>query len=166
VRPCGLKPCGAAVVNDWRVAIHSTIWLTNLRGRLILNHMVELLPERLDAVFHALADPTRRAMLHRLADAPQSVGELAAPHRMSLAAASKHIKSLERAGLVRRRVQGRTHVCRLEPMPLAGAHDWLGFYQRFWTAQFDALDAVLEAENAAKSQAAHSETTKTEGDPP
>jgi DNA-binding transcriptional ArsR family regulator len=105
--------------------------------------MVELAPERLDAVFHALADPTRRAMLRRLSAAPLSVGELAAPHAMSLAAASKHIKSLERAGLVRRQVTGRTHVCRLAPAPLEGAHDWIGFYQRFWSAQFDALDALL-----------------------
>ena len=118
----------------------------------MLNQMVELSSERLDAVFHALADPTRRAMLLRLADAPLSVGELASPHRMSLAAASKHIKSLERAGLVRRRVQGRTHLCRLEPMPLEGAHDWLGFYRRFWTAQFDALDALLKAETAVAAK--------------
>jgi|SRR5580700_5930355 DNA-binding transcriptional ArsR family regulator len=108
--------------------------------------MVELPPERLDAVFHALADPTRRAMLRRLAKAPISVGELAAPYRMSLAAASKHIKSLERAGLVRRRVQGRTHLCQLAPAALESAHDWLGFYRRFWTAQFEALDAMLKAE--------------------
>jgi DNA-binding transcriptional ArsR family regulator len=108
--------------------------------------MVELNPEPLDAVFHALADPTRRAMLRRLSDAPLSVGELAAPLRMSLAAASKHIKSLERAGLVSRQVRGRTHVCRLRAAPLEDAHDWLGFYQRFWTAQFDALEALLKTE--------------------
>ena len=117
--------------------------------------MVELQPAQLDAVFHALADPTRRAMLRRLTDTSLSVGELAAPHRMSLAAASKHIKSLERAGLVRRQVQGRTHLCRLEPMPLEGAHDWLGFYQRFWTDQFNALEALLKADDA-----------QTEGDNP
>jgi DNA-binding transcriptional ArsR family regulator len=111
--------------------------------------MVELQPAQLDAVFHALADPTRRAMLRRLSDAPQaaplSVGELAAPHAMSLNAASKHIKALERAGLVRRQVSGRMHLCRLAPDPLAGAHDWLGFYERFWTRQFDVLDALLKA---------------------
>jgi len=112
--------------------------------------MVELNPLELDAVFHALADPTRRAMLRRLSDEAQTVGELAAPHAMSLAAASKHIKALERAGLVRREVRGRTHLCRLEPQPLADAHGWLGFYQRFWTEQFDALDAIIKAENAAK----------------
>jgi len=117
----------------------------------MLNQMVELTPDRLNAVFHALADPTRRAMLQRLAAAPLSVGELASPHRMSLAAASKHIKSLERAGLVRRRVLGRTHLCQLAPTPLKGAHDWLGFYQRFWTAQFDVLEGQLKAENATKT---------------
>jgi len=110
--------------------------------------MVELRSEQLDATFHALADPTRRAMLRRLSDAPEdaplSVGELAAPHAMSLAAASKHVKALERAGLVRRQVKGRTHLCRLETRPLEGAHDWLGFYARFWTEQFDALDALLK----------------------
>src|SRR5271155_4271433 len=115
----------------------------------MLNRMVELPPERLDAVFHALADPTRRAMLRRLADAPLSVGELASPHQMSLAAASKHIKSLERAGLVRRQVQGRTHLCRLAPAPLEGAHDWLDFYRRFWTAQFAGLDPLLHGRGGA-----------------
>jgi DNA-binding transcriptional ArsR family regulator len=114
--------------------------------------MVELQPAQLDAVFHALADPTRRAMLQRLTDAPLSVGELAAPHAMSLAAASKHIKALERAGLVRRQVTGRTHLCRLAADPLAGAHDWLGFYERFWTDQFDALDGLLKAEAAAPTE--------------
>lgn len=105
--------------------------------------MVELAAERLDAVFHALSDPTRRAMLRRLAEAPLSVGDLAAPHDMSLAAASKHIKSLERAGLVRRQVRGRTHLCQLDSAPLGDAHDWLEFYRRFWTSQFDSLGALL-----------------------
>jgi len=119
--------------------------------------MVESSPARLDAVFHALADPTRRAMLQRLSGETLTVGELAAPHAMSLAAASKHIKALERAGLVSREVTGRTHLCRLEARPLEDAHGWLGFYQRFWTEQFDALDAIIRSENAAAS--------KTEGEP-
>jgi DNA-binding transcriptional ArsR family regulator len=105
--------------------------------------MVELMPERLDAVFHALADPTRRAMLRRLADEEVSVGDLAAPFQMSLAAASKHIKALEKAGLVGRTVRGRTHLCRLEPAAMAGAHDWLGFYERFWTSRLDVLEGLL-----------------------
>jgi DNA-binding transcriptional ArsR family regulator len=111
--------------------------------------MVELRPPQLDAVFRALADPTRRAMLASLADAPMSVTALAAPHRMSLAAASKHVRALERAGLVRRQVTGRTHLCRLDAGPLARAHDWLGDYHRFWTRQLDALEALLEPENQA-----------------
>jgi DNA-binding transcriptional ArsR family regulator len=97
----------------------------------------------LDAVFHALADPTRRAMLRRLSAQERSVGELAMPFRMSLAAASKHVKVLERSGLVRRTVRGRMHICRLDPDRLAGAHAWLGFYERFWTERLDALEREL-----------------------
>jgi DNA-binding transcriptional ArsR family regulator len=106
--------------------------------------MVEQTPEHLDSVFHALADPTRREMLRSLAARERTVSELAGPFRMSLAAASKHVKTLERAGLVRRTVQGRTHVCRLDPSPLAGAHEWLGFYERFWSERLDALEALFQ----------------------
>ncbi|HEY8617134.1 metalloregulator ArsR/SmtB family transcription factor [Phenylobacterium sp.] len=112
--------------------------------------MVEQDPARLDAIFHALGDATRRQMLHSLAAGERSVGELAAPHAMSLAAASKHIKALERAGLVRREVRGRTHVCRLEARPLAGAHGWLDFYRRFWSSRLDVLEALLVAEDEAQ----------------
>jgi DNA-binding transcriptional ArsR family regulator len=101
----------------------------------------------LDGVFHALADPTRRAMLHSLAQGRRNIGELAAPHRMTFAAASKHVRVLERAGLVRREIVGRAHVCRIEPAPLVEADDWLKFYTRLWTDQFDALDAVLKAQD-------------------
>lgn len=103
---------------------------------------------RLDHIFHALADPTRRAMLQRLAERERTVGELAEPFAMSLAGASKHIKALEAAGLVRREVRGRQHLCRLEPARLATAHDWLSFYERFWTTRLNALDALLRAEDA------------------
>jgi DNA-binding transcriptional ArsR family regulator len=105
--------------------------------------MVEQQSAHLDSVFHALADPTRRAMLHSLAEGEHTVGELAEPFRMSLAAASKHVKTLERAGLVRRTVQGRTHVCRLDPGPLAEAHGWLRVYERFWNERLDALAALF-----------------------
>jgi DNA-binding transcriptional ArsR family regulator len=105
--------------------------------------MVEQPSEPLDSVFHALADPTRRAMLASLAQGEHTVSELAEPFRMSLAAASKHVKTLERAGLVRRTVQGRTHVCRLDPGPLAEAHEWLRFYERFWSQRLDALAALF-----------------------
>jgi DNA-binding transcriptional ArsR family regulator len=105
--------------------------------------MVQRHEERLDAVFHALADPTRRGMLHSLAVGERSIGELAAPFRMSFAGASKHVKVLERAGLVHRTVEGRTHRCRLAPAPLEGALDWLRFYERFWTDSLDALEREL-----------------------
>jgi DNA-binding transcriptional ArsR family regulator len=110
--------------------------------------MIERRAAPLDRVFQALADPTRRAMLRRLAKSEQSIGELAAPFRMTFAAASKHVKVLERAKLVRRRIEGRSHFCRLVPAPLAAADGWLRFYERFWTEQLDALDDDLRAEDA------------------
>jgi DNA-binding transcriptional ArsR family regulator len=109
--------------------------------------MVELNAAQLDAVFHALGDATRRRMLRDLADGERSVGELAAPFAMSLAAASKHVKALERAGLVRRRVTGRTHFCRLEAQALARAHAWIGFYERFWSDRLDVLESLLREDS-------------------
>jgi DNA-binding transcriptional ArsR family regulator len=103
----------------------------------------------LDSVFHALSDPTRRAMLRSLASGERNIGELAAPFRMSLAAASKHVKVLEASGLVRRKVQGRSHICRIEPSPLAAADRWLRYYERFWNRRLDTLEALLKAEDAA-----------------
>jgi len=102
---------------------------------------------RLDGIFGALSDRTRRDMLRSLSQRDHSVGELAAPFRMSLAAASKHIKVLERAGLVRREIWGRTHVCRLAADPLADVQQWLAFYEQFWTARLDALEALLNADD-------------------
>ncbi len=113
--------------------------------------MVELRIYQLDTVFHALGDATRRQMLRDLAKGERTVGQLAEPFAISLAAASKHIKALENAGLIRREVKGRTHLCRLDPGPLAGAHEWLGFYERFWTSRLDALEQLLRAEDAGKS---------------
>jgi DNA-binding transcriptional ArsR family regulator len=113
--------------------------------------MVEFKAVQLDAVFHALGDATRRRMLRELARGERTVGQLAEPFAMSLAAASKHIKALESAGLVRRQVRGRMHVCRLAPGPLAGAHEWLSFYERLWTARLDVLDRLLRKEDARKS---------------
>jgi DNA-binding transcriptional ArsR family regulator len=112
--------------------------------------MVELMPLSLDAVFHALGDPTRRRMLRALAGGEQTVGELAAPFAISLAAASKHVKALEQAGLIRREVRGRTHWCRLDPGPLASAHEWLSFYERFWNDRLDMLERLLREEDARK----------------
>lgn len=94
----------------------------------------------------ALADPTRRRLVHLLAKRERTVGELAAPFDMSLAAVSKHLQVLERAGLVRRRVEGRTHYCSLATEALAGAFDWIGIYRNFWTQRMGALKRALEEE--------------------
>ena len=112
-------------------------------GGVILNHMVEPNAAALDRVFHALADPTRRAMLRKLAAGERSVGELAEPFDMSFAAAAKHVKVLEGAGLLSKAVDGRTHRCRLEARALAEADRWIAYYQRFWTGRLDALETAL-----------------------
>ena len=109
----------------------------------MFNLMVEQHSAQLDAVFHALADPTRRGMLRSLADGELSIGELAEPFRMSFAGASKHVKYLERAGLVRRTVLGRQHFCRLDADLLEDADEWLRFYERFWSGRLDALEREL-----------------------
>jgi DNA-binding transcriptional ArsR family regulator len=119
----------------------------------IFNHMVESNSDRLDAVFRALADPTRRAMVRSLSRQPRSVGELAEPFEISLAAASKHIKVLEGAGIVQREVQGRTHVCRLDARPLHAGMEWMRHYEQFWNQRLDALETLLrtdDRENAAR----------------
>jgi DNA-binding transcriptional ArsR family regulator len=110
--------------------------------------MVELEAPSLDSVFHALGNATRRRMLHDLMAGERTVGQLAEPFTISLAAASKHIKALEAAGLIRREVHGTTHLCRLDPAPLAGAHEWLAAYERFWTARLDILERILREEVA------------------
>ena len=120
----------------------------------MLNHMVE--QSHLDAVFHALADPTRRAMLGQLAERELTIGELATPFSMSFAGASKHVRVLETAGLVTRTIQGRTHLCRLQAARLAEATEWLRRYERFWNEKLDTLEALLRAEDetaARKSKA-------------
>ena len=111
--------------------------------------MVEYDSHTLDTIFHALGDTTRRAMLGELAAGERTVGELAKPFAMSLAAASKHIKVLEAAGLVRRDIRGRTHVCSLDPVPLMRADQWIGIYRRFWTDRLDVLEKILRADAAA-----------------
>jgi DNA-binding transcriptional ArsR family regulator len=113
--------------------------------------MVEEMPG-IDAVFHALAHGARREMVGRLSAGELTVGELAQPLPMSLAAASKHIQVLERAGLVRRVVHGRRHVCRLESAPLASAAAWLSFYERHWAEHLDALQAMFQADPRPRGQ--------------
>jgi DNA-binding transcriptional ArsR family regulator len=115
--------------------------------------MVELTDtSSLDAVFHALGDATRRRMLRDLSAGARTVTQLAEPFEMSLAAASKHIKALEGAGLIRREVRGRTHLCHLRPGPLASANDWLAFYKRYWTSHLDTLEQLLRDADARSSE--------------
>lgn len=101
-------------------------------------------PARLDATFAALADPTRRAILARLASGEASVMELAAPFDMSQPAISKHLKVLERAGLISRGRDAQRRPCRLEARALKDATEWLDAYRRFWEERFDKLDTLLE----------------------
>jgi len=124
--------------------------------------MVELEARGLDSVFHALGDATRRQMLRDLACGERTVSELAEPFAMSLAGASKHIKALENAGLIRREVRGRTHLCRLDPAPLLSAYRWLGAYERFWTNRLDDLERLLREEDARNSKP---RKTRKKGDP-
>ncbi|HEX2836578.1 MAG TPA: metalloregulator ArsR/SmtB family transcription factor [Phycisphaerales bacterium] len=97
----------------------------------------------LDHVFHALAHPARRTMLRALAHGERTITDLGGPLRMSLPAVSKHVRVLEKARLVRRRVVGRTHICRLEAQPLKQATDWTMSYREHWERSFDALDTLL-----------------------
>ena len=101
------------------------------------------LPNHLDATFAALADPTRRAILARLASGEASVTELAEPFAMSQPAISKHLKVLERAGLISRGFDAQRRPRRLEAWPLAEANEWLEGYRQFWEGQFRRLDALL-----------------------
>jgi len=123
--------------------------LTFPNRALIFNYMVEL-DSRLDTVFHALGDPTRRGMLANLAVGEKSVGELAEPFAMTFAGASKHVKVLEEAGLIARRRVGRTHLCSLRAEPLAEAERWLRQWERFWTFRLDRLQALVEADKTSK----------------
>jgi len=112
--------------------------------------MVEQSSVGLDRVFGALSDPTRRAMLRRLAGGARTVGELAEPFAMSFAAAAKHVKVLEQAGLLSRTIEGRSHRCRIEAGPLAAADRWLAYYERFWSLRLDDLERALTRNNTAK----------------
>ena len=106
--------------------------------------MVEhLRSTELDRVFSALADPTRRAILRRLSDRPATINEIAKPFRVSLNAISKHVMTLERAGMLRREVRGRQHYCRIEPAPLREANEWLEQYRQFWERRLEAFEAYV-----------------------
>ena len=111
--------------------------------------------ERLDMTFAALSDPTRRAIIQRLAAGEASVAELAEPFDMSQPAVSKHLRVLETAGLISRRRDAQRRPCRLEAAPLAEAVDWLEAYREFWEARFQRLDVLLADLRAP----AHNENT-------
>jgi DNA-binding transcriptional ArsR family regulator len=97
----------------------------------------------LDRIFSALADPTRRAILRALTRRPATINEIARPFSVSLNAVSKHVMVLERAGLLRREINGREHHCWIEPRPLHEAEQWLEYYRQFWEQRMDALEAYI-----------------------
>ena len=99
---------------------------------------------RLNRVFHALAHPARRAIIRRLSGGEHNLSELASPLRMTFAAATKHVRVLQRADLVRRRVSGRQQLCRLSAAPLKDAMLWTEQFRRNWEARFQALDSLLD----------------------
>ena len=109
----------------------------------MFNRMVEHSQEGLNRVFSAVSDPTRRAILASLRNKPATITEIASSFPVSLNAVSKHVMVLERAGLVRRNVQGREHVCSLEAGPLQDATAWLDHYRQFWEVRLDALEQYV-----------------------
>lgn len=124
-----------------------------------------LATDPLSRIFFALADPTRRGMLERLATGPATVGELAAPYAMSRPAISQHLAVLDRAGLVERTVQGRWRSCTLRPEPLGEAEEWVARNTAAWQARFDRLDTTLTALTGASdggSTARNSPTSTTD----
>ena len=110
----------------------------------IVNHMVSDRSPRLDVVFHALSHPARRAIIRQLSSGERNLSELAAPLEMTFPAATKHVRVLEGARLVRRRVEGRQHICRLNAAPLKEATLWTEQFRRNWEARFEALDSLLD----------------------
>jgi DNA-binding transcriptional ArsR family regulator len=109
-------------------------------------------PQNLDAIFAALADPTRRAILSRLAAGEASVNEIAAPFEMSQPAVSKHLKVLEQAGLIEREVDKQRRPARLKAEPMAAAVNWLEEFRQFWSTSFDQLDGLLEELKKAETK--------------
>jgi DNA-binding transcriptional ArsR family regulator len=109
-----------------------------------------MVEHRLDTTFQALADPTRRGMLASLALGDKSIGELGEPFAMSFAGAAKHVKVLEGAGLIARRKAGRRQICTLRTEPLAEAEAWLRQWEKFWSANLDRLQALVEREEQKK----------------
>ena len=119
--------------------------------------------DRLSSTFSALADPTRRAILARLASGEASVGELAKPMKMTLPAVTKHLKVLQKAGLIRQERRAQWRACYLVATPLKEASDWVDQYRKFWEASFDRLDEylkVLQAQNVSETVSKKSKRKK------
>jgi DNA-binding transcriptional ArsR family regulator len=113
--------------------------------------MVKTSAARLDSVFHALSDATRRSILRDVARKEKTVGEVAKPYRMSLAAVSKHLNVLESAELIARERRGSFQIVRLQPQALKPAEEWLAWYEKFWNRNLDALQQYLEGESDGNS---------------
>jgi DNA-binding transcriptional ArsR family regulator len=118
--------------------------LISFVNSITFNRMVESSVAALDSVFHALSDATRRAILRDVTLEAKTVGEIAEPYRMSLAAVSKHLQVLERAELIRREKKGNYRMVRLNADALRAAQAWLTYYENFWTERMDALQSYLE----------------------
>ncbi len=129
-----------------------------------MNQAPQLEPRNLDATFFALADPTRRAILARLAGGEATVTELADPFEMSQPAISKHLRVLERAGLISARSEGRLRPRRLEPEPLEAATDWIERHREIWEANYRRLDAVLDELQSATPGENHPRSTRSPGE--
>lgn len=112
----------------------------------MVNRAAAQTARRLDSIFHALADPTRRSILHAVATREKTVGEIAKPYRMSLAAVSKHLKVLESADLIARERRGSFQIVRLNAAAMKPAEEWLAYYETFWNRQLNALQNLLEGE--------------------
>ncbi len=125
--------------------------------------MVDSQTKTLDRVFHALSDETRREILRRIARRECTVGELAAPFKMSLSAVSKHIKVLENARLLKRTRDGRVHRCMMDPRPLKQASDVISYYQQFWDNHFDQMERYFEKSGRRKSNHAVPEERSHDG---
>ena len=117
-------------------------------------------PDRLSRVFAALADPTRREILSKLSTGNRSVGELAEPHDMSLPAISKHLRVLERSGLIARTRDAQWRPCQLQAAPLKEATDWMEQYRQFWEQSFDRLDDYLQKLQVAPTKESHADQKK------
>jgi len=116
----------------------------------MFNDMIASQPQELNRIFLALGHPVRRQILACLAQGEATVTEIAEPFELSLNAISKHLKVLERAGLIERQVVGREHYCRICPEPLKEASEWLAYYQAFWTSRLDAMEQELIAKRRSK----------------